>query len=83
MKERELNIRVICRWDAEPKVWWAESEDLPGLVTEASTIPDLIQRIMDVAPELIEDNLDIGNEGDEIQLNLIPVYQQTVRIPAR
>jgi predicted RNase H-like HicB family nuclease len=83
MPERELNIRVICRWDAEPKVWWAESEDLPGLVTEASTMPELIQRIMDVAPELIEDNLDTGSEAHEILLNLIPVYQQTVRIPAR
>jgi predicted RNase H-like HicB family nuclease len=82
MKERELNIRVICRWDADPKVWWAESDDLPGLVTEAPTIPELIQKVMDVAPELIEDNLDIGS-GSEILLNLIPVYQQTVRIPIR
>jgi len=83
MIERELNIRIICRWDAEPKVWWAESEDLPGLVTEASTIPELIQRVMDVAPELIEDNLALGSGENEILLNLIPIYQQTVRIPAR
>ncbi|MGE3624086.1 MAG: DUF1902 domain-containing protein [Bdellovibrionales bacterium] len=83
MTKRELNIHVICKWDSDAKTWWVESKDLPGLVTEAATIPELIQRVMDVAPELIEDNLDLGSGESEILLNLIPTYQQTVHIPSR
>lgn len=80
--ERSIDIRIVCKWDPEAQVWWAESEDLPGLVTEAGNIPDLIQRVMEVAPELIQDNLLDGKEGDAFLLNLLPVYQQTVHITA-
>lgn len=76
---KEYKINVACIWDADAKVWVAQSDDLPGLVTEAPSIPELIQRIMDVAPELIEDNL-IGHKiTEEYLINLVPTYQQTVR----
>ncbi|MDR3450556.1 MAG: DUF1902 domain-containing protein [Alphaproteobacteria bacterium] len=82
MVTREFNIKIICKWDGEAKVWVAESEDLPGLVTEAATIPELIQRSMEVIPELIESNLMGGEATGDYQINLAPVYQQTVRIAA-
>ena len=76
---KEFKINVVCIWDAEAKVWVAQSADLPGLVTEANTVPELIQRVMDVAPELIEDNLLGDDGGDDFLISLIPTYQQTVR----
>lgn len=82
MTIREFNINVICRWDAETKVWWAESTNLPGLVTEAATVPEIIQRVMEIAPELIEDNLQVGKVGDQYLLNVVPVYQQMVSVTA-
>lgn len=54
---KDVTINVVCSWDGEARVWTAESPDLPGLVTEASDIPALIQRVMEVAPELVQDNL--------------------------
>ena len=82
MRGKTLTIRVILQWDGEAKVWSASSTDLPGLVTEAGSIPDVMQRVMEIAPELIEDNLDFGNSGEELLLSIIPSYQQTMRIPA-
>jgi predicted RNase H-like HicB family nuclease len=79
---KEFKINVACIWDAEAKVWVAHSDDLPGLVTEASNVPELIQRIMDVAPELIEDNLLDDKNEEDFLISLIPTYQQTVRITA-
>jgi len=39
--------------DAEAGVWWAVSDDKPGLVSEAGTLKDLIERIRAIAPELL------------------------------
>ncbi len=75
---REIKINVMCRWDAEAKTWWAESPDLPGLVTEAANLPDLIQRVMEIAPELVKDNL-LNKQHEPFMLSLLPVYQQSVQ----
>lgn len=53
---------VVAQWDEEAKMWVATSDDIPGLVTEASNIDDLIKRVIAVSPELIEDNLN-GDKG--------------------
>lgn len=47
---------VTAQWDAEAKCWTATSEDIPGLVTEAATLDDLVERVLAVTPELLEDN---------------------------
>lgn len=46
-------FKVQAFWDAEAEVWVATSEDLPGLVTEASTIEILTQKLREMIPELI------------------------------
>lgn len=53
---------VRAHWDAAAKVWWADSDDVPGLVTEAPTINDLIDNIIALVPDLIEMNE--GPDGD-------------------
>ena len=37
-------LEVKAEWDAEAKVWVATSNDLPGLVTEAETVGEALQR---------------------------------------
>lgn len=39
----------------------ALSNDIPGLATEASTLPELIKRVELIAPELLE-----LNDGDDV-----------------
>lgn len=43
-------------WDEEAKVWYAESEDIPGLVTEAATQQELLLKIKAIIPDLLELN---------------------------
>lgn len=47
---------VTAQWDAEAERWVATSEDILGLVTESITLDDLVERVLAVAPELLEDN---------------------------
>lgn len=75
---RKITINVVCTWDRDSGMWTAESDNLPGLVTEAPSIPELIQRVMEVAPELIEDNLMGGSISEAFLLDLVPVYQQAI-----
>ncbi|MBD2432808.1 MULTISPECIES: DUF1902 domain-containing protein [Fischerella] len=52
----QLTYKVEAFWDAEAEVWVATSEDVPGLVTEASTIETLMQKLKVMIPELIQLN---------------------------
>lgn len=47
---------VTAQWDDEASVWVATSDDIPGLVTEAKSLDTLLERVLAVAPELLEDN---------------------------
>ncbi|HLJ65281.1 MAG TPA: DUF1902 domain-containing protein [Stellaceae bacterium] len=55
-KSKRLSLQVIAHWDAEARVWWAESDDIPGLVTEAPSFEALVDRILEVAPDLLKLN---------------------------
>lgn len=47
---------VTAQWDAEAGVWVATSDDIPGLVTEAPSLDALYARVLNVAPELLDEN---------------------------
>ena len=47
----QLTVRAI--WDADAKVWVAESESVPGLATEADTIEALTTKLRNMIPELL------------------------------
>ncbi len=54
---------IRAHWDAEAHVWWAESEDVPGLVAEARTHDGLIEELRLLVPELLRLNLpDVEHE---------------------
>jgi predicted RNase H-like HicB family nuclease len=47
---------VTATWDPEASVWVAESEHVPGLVTEAGSLEALIGKLRTLIPELLEAN---------------------------
>ena len=49
-------IQVTAIWDEEARVWVAESEDVPGLITEAGTLEQLVSKLESMVPELLELN---------------------------
>ena len=51
---RPLIVHAV--WDDEAKVWVATSDDVPGLVTEAETTEQLIEKLKVMIPELLEEN---------------------------
>jgi hypothetical protein len=53
MSDKEYLIHAI--WDAEAGVFYAES-DVPGLNVEAATLPEFLEILQDVVPELLAAN---------------------------
>lgn len=54
--EVKRTFTVKALWDVDAGVWVATSDDIPGLVTEATSLDELLKRVIAVAPELLEDN---------------------------
>lgn len=48
--------KVVAQWDGEACVWFAESEDIPGLVAEADSPNALAEKLRVLIPELLELN---------------------------
>lgn len=49
-------IVVTVEWDPEGRVWIAQSDDVPGLVTGADTIEQLIEKLKIAVPEMLAEN---------------------------
>ena len=49
-------FRIDIDWDGEAEVFTAHSDDIYGLNTEAATIPELVDKVLALAPELLELN---------------------------
>ena len=47
---------VRAHWDREANVWWAESDDILGLVAEADTVEGLVDDIRAIVPDLMQMN---------------------------
>jgi predicted RNase H-like HicB family nuclease len=54
-------LEVTATWDNEAKVWVAESDQIPGLVTEAATREEMLHKLAEIIPELLEENEEAGN----------------------
>lgn len=50
----EFTVKAF--WDSEAGVWVAESDDVPGLITEAETMELLIEKLHGLIPELLVEN---------------------------
>jgi hypothetical protein len=59
--EKPLQVRAF--FDADAKVWVAESDDVPGLATEAQSMDLLIEKLKTLIPELLAEN-GLASSGD-------------------
>ena len=72
---------VSCTWDAEAGVWYATSEDIPGLVAEAESLESLIEELRILAPDLLE--LNCGMRGPrEVQLIVTSRREERINVSA-
>ena len=58
-------IVVNAIWDAESKVWIAQSEGVPGLATGADMLEELVEKLKVAIPELHAEN-GISFEADRL-----------------
>jgi len=66
-----VDLKVQATWDAEASVWVAESDDVPGLITEADSFEALLGKLRVLIPELLEANGALPPNGDEFPFSLI------------
>ena len=52
---------VEVAFDSDARVWYIERSDIPGLNVEASSYEELVEVVLDFAPELIQHNLEGGD----------------------
>ena len=64
-------VTINATWDSEAKVWVAESEDVPGLVTEAESAEALLAKLRVLIPELLEVNecLPVGQKFVDVLIH--------------
>jgi predicted RNase H-like HicB family nuclease len=65
-------ITVVAEWDDEASVWVASSKDVPGLITEAATAEILMKKLMNMIPELLEEN---GHPDGDVLFDLVATRQ--------
>jgi predicted RNase H-like HicB family nuclease len=63
----KIVLTIHLAYDGEAGVWYVASSDIPGLVLEADTPQDLISRIAEAAPEMIELNRDLLLTNENLQ----------------
>ena len=76
-----MDLTVRASWDAEASVWVAESDDVPGLVTEAEDLEALMSKLRVLIPELLEANDALPPNVDELPFSLI-VLDRACRLAA-
>ena len=73
-------IRVEAIWDGEAQVWVATSDDVPGLITEADTSEQLIEKLQGMIPELLQANgLISENDPSDIPLHLLSKRTEMIK----
>ena len=72
---------VACIWDAEAGVWYATSDDVPGLVAEEESLDSLMEEVKLLAPDLLE--LNCGVRGPtEVLLNVTSRREERINVSA-
>jgi predicted RNase H-like HicB family nuclease len=73
--------KIEAFWDSETEVWVAESEDVPGLVTEANTLDSLTDKLRNIIPELLHlNNIVPENYDGNITFELISHRQELIQV---
>ncbi len=53
---KAIELKVHLAQDADTGVWYVASSEVPGLRVEAESVHDLIRKVQDIAPELVDLN---------------------------
>jgi hypothetical protein len=77
---RSYTVRAI--WDDEAKVWVAESDDVPGLTTEAANPEELAGNLRILVPELLELNGRLA-KAQLISIKIQGSFQHEERVEIR
>ena len=77
-----MEVLVHATWDAEASVWVAQSDDVPGLITESPTIEDLIVKLKLLIPELLEANGVLPQGAEDVSFQLMASRQERTRASA-
>lgn len=77
------SIIVRARWDPEAEVWVATSDDVPGLVTEASTPAELERKLQEIIPELLEENERVSDTDQSVEVPLFVMSEQVSKVRLR
>lgn len=65
---------VHAHWDAVSKTWWTDGEDVPGLTCQAETFDELVEAVLDLAPELAQANAGVA-KGERIEITIVAERQ--------
>jgi predicted RNase H-like HicB family nuclease len=74
-------VVVNAIWDAESKVWIAESDGVPGLATGADTLEELVEKLKVAIPELLAEN-GISFEADRLLFKIEAVRSEYANVAA-
>jgi predicted RNase H-like HicB family nuclease len=74
----EKSILVRATWDSEALVWVAESDDVPGLATDAASLDALLVKLNVMIPELLEMN-DV-DFGADVPIELLARQGRAARV---
>ena len=69
-----MTYTVHAHWEAESGTWWTDGEDLPGLTCQAASFDELVELILDLAPDLLHANVGIPT-GHRVDLKIIAERQ--------
>ena len=79
-RNRHKTVKILlvnARWDPAAEVWSADSDDIPGLATEAESVEALMQKLKVMVPELLEING--WPDEDEVAFELLLRRFETAR----
>ncbi|MDR1786247.1 MAG: DUF1902 domain-containing protein [Spirochaetaceae bacterium] len=66
---------ISLTWDDEARVWIAESQELPGLILESTSLDTLMEKVKIAVPELLEAG---GSVHDAINMRFVMERQAVV-----
>ena len=73
---KQITVKAV--WDNEAKVWVTESDDVPGLITEAESSEALLEKLRVLIPELLEANHCL-TVGEKLTMNVLVQYHREDR----
>ena len=74
---------VKAEWDDEAACWYVADSDVPGLVTGANTLPELLAKLQEMIPELLELNAHLlagWKDWNQVPVELITTKSHTITL---